>query len=96
MATLTLAGLSAIDPDALVFLTGRGTKRDRSNILWDVLRPAVESTKERRAEKELPPITEGVTNHTLRRTFASRLYEAGGFTRPRHGPDGAHERRPGA
>jgi len=71
------AKASTIDPDALVFPTGRGTRRDRSNLLRDVLRPAVTTANEKRAEKELPPITEGVTNHTLRRTFASLLYEAG-------------------
>lgn len=71
------AKASTIDPDALVFPTSRGTRRDRSNVLRDVLRPAVALVNKRRAEKELPPITEGVTNHTLRRTFASLLYEAG-------------------
>jgi integrase len=71
------AKAATIDQDALVFPTGRGTKRDRSNILRDVLRPAVKTANEKRTEKELPPITEGVTNHTLRRTFASLLYEAG-------------------
>jgi integrase len=67
---------STIDPDALVFPTGAGTKRDRSNLLRDVLRPAVERANKKRAKAELPPITAGVTNHTLRRTFASLLYEA--------------------
>jgi integrase len=71
------AKASTIDPDVLVFPTSRGTRRDRSNVLRDVLRPAVALVNKRRAEKELPPITEGVTNHTLRRTFASLLYEAG-------------------
>ena len=43
----------------------------------DTLRPAIKAANEKRAKKELPPIQQGVTNHTLRRTFASLLYEAG-------------------
>jgi integrase len=68
---------ATIDPDALVFPTAVGTKRDRSNLLRDVLRPAIKAANEKRAEAELPPIADGVTNHTLRRPFASLLYEAG-------------------
>src|SRR5512133_665184 len=71
------AKAATIDPDALVFPTGKGTKRDRSNVPREVLRPAVNPANKKRAKAELPPIGEGVTNYTLRRTFASLLYEAG-------------------
>jgi integrase len=89
------AKASTIDPDALVFPTSAGTKRDRSNLLRDVLRPAIKKANAKRAKAELSPIAEGVTNHTLRRTFASLLYEAR-IPGLRDGADGAHERRPGA
>lgn len=71
------AKASTIDPAALVFPTGKGTSRDRSNLLRDVLRPAVEAANTKRVEAGLPPISDGVTNHSRRRTFASLLYEAG-------------------
>jgi integrase len=41
-----------------------------------VLKPAITRANQARAKDGLPPI-EGVTNHSLRRTFASLLYEAG-------------------
>lgn len=60
-----------------VFLTRRGTLRDRNNVRSRVLANSIKRANVARAKAELPPIQEGVTNHTLRRTFASLLYEAG-------------------
>ncbi|MGH2383346.1 MAG: tyrosine-type recombinase/integrase, partial [Candidatus Limnocylindria bacterium] len=37
----------------------------------------IEAANAERAKATKPPIQAGVTNHTLRRTFASLLYEAG-------------------
>jgi hypothetical protein len=65
------------DPSDYVFATRNGTKRERSNITRQILRPAIEAANEARAKAGLPPIASGVTNHSLRRTFASLLYEAG-------------------
>jgi len=64
------------EPDDLVFPTRRGTPQNRSNIRSRVLGAAVKRANEKRTEAGLPPIV-GVTNHSLRRTFASLLYEAG-------------------
>jgi integrase len=61
-------------PGDLVFPTRNGRQRDRSNSrgrLATILKRANAS----RAEQGLPPIAH-VTNHTLRRTFASLMYEA--------------------
>lgn len=61
--------------DDLVFPTRKGRARDRSNSrgrLATILRRANKA----RAEQGLRPIA-GLTNHTLRRTFASLMYEAG-------------------
>jgi integrase len=65
----------------LVFPTKSGKPRDRSNILRDIVRPAVVAANVRLAREGLPLIDVGVTNHTMRRTFASLLYEAGASPR---------------
>lgn len=63
-------------PDDLVFATSRGTMRNRSNIARQIVQPAID-----RANVELEKAgrtrIEGVTNHSLRRTFCALLYEAG-------------------
>ena len=62
--------------DDFVFATSRGTRRNRSNVTRQILQPAID-----RADVELAragrPALDGITNHSLRRTFASLLYEAG-------------------
>jgi integrase len=64
-------------PDAFVFPTSTGRQRDRHNVRARILRPAIERANAARADAGLPPIAEGITNHTCRRTFASLLFEAG-------------------
>lgn len=61
--------------DDLVFPTTKGRPRDRSNSRGR-LKTILKRANTARAEKELLPIAY-VTNHTLRRTFASLMYEAG-------------------
>jgi integrase len=63
-------------PDDLVFGTSRGTMRNRSNVTRQILAPAIARANVDLAKQGRTPI-EGVTNHSLRRTFASLLYEAG-------------------
>jgi integrase len=65
------------EPSDYVFATRNGTQRNRSNITRQILRPAIEQANAKRAKDERPPLSAGVTNHSLRRTFASLLYEAG-------------------
>jgi integrase len=65
------------DGETAVFLTQRGTMRDRHNVRVRVLASTIDKANKARAKAGLPAIQEGVTNHTLRRTFASLLYEAG-------------------
>lgn len=57
-------------------LGGWGTPRDRNNVRNRVLANAIARANAPRTAAGLAPI-EGATNHTLRRTFASLLYEAG-------------------
>ncbi len=65
-----------VDTAALVFATKTGTPRDRHNVRTRVLVGAVKRANAKLAEAGYPPIV-GCTSHSLRRTFASLLYEAG-------------------
>lgn len=64
------------EPEELVFPTRNGTRRDRHNVRSRVLLPVLGRANKAREQAELRPIAH-VTNHTLRRTFASLLYAAG-------------------
>ena len=75
-----LAGLKAREggaPDALVFATPTGRPHSPSNIRRRVLVKAIERANERLAEAREAPLPEGLTPHSLRRTFASLLYAIG-------------------
>jgi integrase len=63
-------------PSDLVFATGRGTRRNRSNITRQILQPAIDRANAALTAEGRPTV-EGVTNHSLRRTFCALLYEAG-------------------
>jgi integrase len=71
------ADASNVAEDAPVFPTAAGTRRDRGNVRNRVLLPTIKRVNKQLAEKGLPTIGDGITNHALRRTFASLLYEAG-------------------
>jgi integrase len=62
--------------DELVFGTINGTPRNRSNISRQILHPAIKRANVQLKKAGRAP-TEGVTNHSLRRTFCALLYEAG-------------------
>lgn len=70
------AAASDYGPNDLVFGTSRGTERNRSNITRQILQPAIERANVALEAEGRNPI-EGVTNHSLRRTFCALLYEAG-------------------
>lgn len=55
----------------------RASRPGPDNIRCRVVAKAVERANEALAEAALPLISDGITNHSLRRTFASLLYEAG-------------------
>ena len=59
------------------FPTGSGARRTKDNLAARVLRPAVRRANARRAARDLPPLPDSVTPHTLRRTYISLLLEAG-------------------
>ena len=80
-----------VESDDLVFPTSKGTPLHRANVSSRILTPAIEAANAKLAKIEKPPIQNGVTNHTLRRTFASLLYEAGASPGLRNEPDGARE-----
>jgi integrase len=58
--------------DDLVSPTKVGTKGDRNNVRVRVLGKAIERANDRLAKANKPLVQTGVTNHTLRRTFASQ------------------------
>jgi integrase len=60
--------------DDLVFGTANGTERNRSNITRQILHPAVEKANVELVKEGRLPI-DGVTNHSLRRTFCALLFE---------------------
>jgi integrase len=65
------------DPSALVFATSTGTKMSASNVRNRVLAPAVMRANGRLAERDAPALPNGLTPHSLRRTFASVLIARG-------------------
>lgn len=71
------AKASASEPDDLAFPTRVGTMRDRNNVRTRVLAPAIEKANKNLAKVGRSPLQDGISNHTLRRTFCALLYEAG-------------------
>jgi integrase len=71
------AGASSAESDDLPFPTRNGTQRDRSNVRARVLAPTITRANKKARTAGKPEIQPGVTNHTMRRTFASLLYESG-------------------
>lgn len=64
-------------PDALVFGTSTGAKQSPSNVRNRVLAPAVELANAVLQDRDVPPLPEPLTPHSLRRTFASLLLMLG-------------------
>jgi integrase len=64
-------------PDAFVFATSTGRPPGRENIRNRVLKPATKLASARLTERGMAPLPEGLTPHSLRRTFASVLYALG-------------------
>jgi integrase len=75
--TLHRADSEYTDPDDLVFCTGRGTPHLRGNIRRRMVGEAVERANAALTKAGRQPIVGRITNHSLRRTYASLLYEAG-------------------
>jgi len=76
------ASMGKPDPDALVFATTRGRRRDKDNVRNRVLATAVKRANENLAKVDRTPLPEGLTLHGLRHTFASLLVALG--EDPRH------------
>lgn len=68
-----------LDPTAaaLVFGTATGHRQGATNVRRRVLAKAVEQANGRLAEDSSEPLPEGLTPHSLRRTFASLLFAIG-------------------
>ncbi len=64
-------------PDALVFATATGRRQGATNVRRRMLAKAVEQANKQLAKDETEPLPEGLTPHSLRRTFASLLFAIG-------------------
>jgi integrase len=64
-------------PESLVFATSTGRPLGATNVRRRVLAPAVERANAMLAFHGSTPLPEGLTPHSLRRTFASLLYAIG-------------------
>lgn len=71
------AHAAATGPDALVFPTRSGARRDKDNIRTRVVAPVVRRAGELVAAQDGHPLPRGVTPHKLRHTFASVLIALG-------------------
>jgi integrase len=71
------AGARKTASSDLVFYTREGRQRNRQNVRANVLAGAIKRANAKLVEAGKQPIQSGVTNHSLRRTFASLLFEAG-------------------
>jgi integrase len=71
------AGATDRGAEALVFPTSRGRALSQSNVRSRILAKAVERANKGLAEDDDPPLPDGLTPHSLRRTFASMLYALG-------------------
>jgi integrase len=65
------------EPDAFVFATSTGARSQATNLRRRILAPAVKRANERLTEREAEQLPDGLTPHSLRRTFASVLYALG-------------------
>jgi len=63
--------------DDYVFPTESGGRPNASNVRNRVLAKSIERANEKRAERDVPPLPEGLTPHSLRRTFISLLLAIG-------------------
>lgn len=71
------ARLGDVKGDALVFGTSTGGRQSPTNVRRRLLAKAVEGANEQLARDQGEPLPEGLTPHSLRRTFASLLFAVG-------------------
>ena len=87
-----------LDPTsaALVFGTATGHRQGATNVRRRMLAKAVERANQQLAEDKAEPLPDGLTPHSLRRTFASLLFAIGEPPPYVMGADGAHHAEPHA
>jgi integrase len=64
-------------PDRVVFATSTGRQQSADNFRSRVLKPSVNEANRALIASQSQPLPEGITPHSLRRTFASVLYALG-------------------
>lgn len=68
---------SGADPEDFIFATSTGKRQSTDNLRSRVIAASVEQANKNLRARTLPPLPEGITPHSLRRTFASVLYAIG-------------------
>jgi integrase len=63
--------------DALVFGTAIGSRQTTTNVRRRMLAKAIEEANKQLVKDEVEPLPDGLTPHSLRRTFASLLFAIG-------------------
>jgi integrase len=71
---LSYRARTMMDQDTLVFATTAETAHSFTNVHRRMLAPAVKNANARLLKDGKPPLPEGLTPHSLRRTFASILF----------------------
>jgi integrase len=66
-----------LDPNGYVFGTARGGRQSESNVRQRILAPAIARANEALMKNGEAPLPDGITPHSLRRTYASVLYALG-------------------
>lgn len=77
LAALRAATDRVDDPDGFVFPTRSGARLSPDNVRSRVLGGTIKRANERLRERDLSPLPEGISPHSLRRTFASVLFALG-------------------
>jgi len=65
------------DANSFVFATSTGKRQSTDNLRSRVIAASVDRANKNLQARDLPPLPEGITPHSLRRTFASILYTIG-------------------
>jgi integrase len=73
----TLRDRGLVDHDAYVFPTRTGRRQYECKVRTGTLGGAVKRANSNLTAKDLPPLPDGLTPHSLRRTFATVLYALG-------------------
>ncbi len=68
---------TTVDANSFIFATSTGKRQSTDNLRSRVIAASVDRANKNLQARDLPPLPEGITPHSLWRTFASVLYAIG-------------------